>query len=176
MIDKNSLLFDKDKFAYIIEKIKNEYTSQEEFAKEADIGRTYISQYMNKKLDAPPKPRVLKKIANASKNLVTYEELASICGYIQIENEFKELENGNIDFLIEDYKSKDEQIKKIKELIEGIEAHKKSEEERLNIILNDDKLRLLYVDTTNLIKNEISLDERRLKGLRIGLEKLLKEK
>ena len=47
MIDKNSLLFDKDKFAKIIKQIKEQYDSQEDFAKKASVSRTYLSQYMN---------------------------------------------------------------------------------------------------------------------------------
>lgn len=176
MIDKESLIFDKKKFADIITKIRDQYTSQEEFSEKSGIGRTYISQYMNQRLDSPPKPRVLKNLAKASNGLVSYEELAEICGYIQIEKQFKELENGNIDFLIKDYKTKEEQIQHLKKLITDIESHKKSEEERLNTILNNDKLKLLYVDTTNLIKNEILLDEKRLKGLKIGLNNLMKKK
>lgn len=176
MIDKESLIFDKKKFADIIVKIRNLYNSQEEFAEKAGIGRTYISQYMNQRLDAPPKPSVLKKLSEASKGLVSYEDLAEICGYIQIENEFRELEKGNVDFLINDYKTKEEQIAYLKKLIKTIEDHKKFEEERLNNILKDDNLKLLYVDTTNLMKNEIILDEKRLKGLKIGLNNLLKGK
>ena len=175
MIDKNSLLFDKNTFADIITQIREQYSSQEEFSEKSNIGRTYISQYMNKKLDAPPKPRVLKNLANASMGIITYEELMEICGYVHIENEFKELENGNIDFLLEGLISKEDKIHRIEELINSIEAHKKSEENRLHIIINDNKLKLLYADTTNLIKNEISLDERRLLGLRKGLEKLQKQ-
>lgn len=80
-------MFDKNKFAQIIKNIKETYNSQEEFSKNSSIGRTYLSQYMNMKLDEPPKPKILKKLANSSNGLITYEELMSICGYIN-ENDF----------------------------------------------------------------------------------------
>lgn len=74
-------MFDKSKFALIIKKIKESYPSQEEFSKISGIGRTYLSQYMNMKIDNPPKPKILEKLADASKGIVTYEELMQVCGY-----------------------------------------------------------------------------------------------
>lgn len=81
-------MFDKNKFAQIIKDIKETYHSQEEFSKKSEIGRTYLSQYMNKKLDEPPKPKILEKLANASHDITTYKELMRICGYVE-----KTLEN-----------------------------------------------------------------------------------
>lgn len=75
-------MFDKNKFAKIIRNIKESYESQEEFAKKSGIGRTYLSQYMNAKLDTPPKPKTLEKLADASHGITTYQELMVICGYI----------------------------------------------------------------------------------------------
>ena len=74
-------MFDKSKFALIIKKIKESYSSQEEFSKISGIGRTYLSQYMNMKIDNPPKPEILKKLADASNNIISYNELMEICGY-----------------------------------------------------------------------------------------------
>lgn len=75
-------MFNKEKFSLIIREIKNIYDSQEEFSKSSNIGRTSLSQYMNCRLDKPPKPSILKKIATASKGITTYDELMKICGYI----------------------------------------------------------------------------------------------
>lgn len=80
-------MFDKNKFAKIIKDIKANYISQEEFAKKSGIGRTYLSQYMNMKLDKPPKPEILEKLANASCNITNYNELMNICGYLDEEIE-----------------------------------------------------------------------------------------
>lgn len=74
-------MFDKNKFAQIIKNIKEIYSSQEEFAEKSGIGRTYLSQYMNMKLDKPPKPEILEKLAVSSNGIVTYDELMTVCGY-----------------------------------------------------------------------------------------------
>lgn len=79
-------MFDKNKFAKILKKINETYDSQREFSKKSEINRTYLSQYMNMKLDEPPKPKTLEKLANASHSLITYEELMLICGYINSTN------------------------------------------------------------------------------------------
>ena len=44
---------------------------------------------MNAKLDAPPKPKILEKLANSSNGVITYKELLNICGYTE-----KTLENN----------------------------------------------------------------------------------
>ena len=75
-------MFDKVKFAHIIKNIKEKYHSQEDFSKKSGIGRTYISQYMNMKIEEPPKPKTLEKLADASRGLTSYHELMEICGYI----------------------------------------------------------------------------------------------
>lgn len=77
-------MFNKNQFAKLINDIKQTYSSQEEFSKYSGIGRTYISQYMNCRIDTPPKPKILEKIANASKGITTYEDLMHICGYIDL--------------------------------------------------------------------------------------------
>lgn len=81
-------MFDKSKFAQIIKSIKETYDSQEDFSKKSNIGRTYLSQYMNMKLDEPPKPKTLEKLANASNGITSFKELMQICGYSEknIEN------------------------------------------------------------------------------------------
>lgn len=75
-------MFDKNKFANIIRKIKDTYSNQEDFSKKSGIGRTYLSQYMNMKIDNPPKPRILEKLANASNGITTYKELMLVCNYV----------------------------------------------------------------------------------------------
>lgn len=82
-------MFDKNKFAQIIKNIKETYNSQEEFSKKSGIGRTYLSQYMNMKLDEPPKPKILEKLANASNDIISYNELMNICGYTDANSLYK---------------------------------------------------------------------------------------
>ena len=75
--------FNKEEFAKIIMKIYLKYRNQRDFAKKSTISRTYLSQYMNMKLEEPPKPGILKKLAQASKGVATYQELMNVCGYLE---------------------------------------------------------------------------------------------
>lgn len=75
-------MFDKSKFAQILKNINETYINQRDFSKKSEINRTYLSQYMNKQLDNPPKPEILKRLANSSHGITNYNELMSICGYI----------------------------------------------------------------------------------------------
>ncbi len=92
-------MFDKLKFAQILRNITSTYESQRDFSKKSGINRTYLSQYMNMKLDEPPKPKILEKLANASHNITNYPKLMEICGYIDSRLDtnsllsYKELEN-----------------------------------------------------------------------------------
>lgn len=79
-------MFNKECFANIISKIKNTYDSQVEFSEKSGVGRTYLSQYMNMRLNNPPKPEILQRIADNSNGITTYEELMEICGYITVFN------------------------------------------------------------------------------------------
>lgn len=75
-------MFDKEKFAQILKRINDTYNNQRDFAKHSNINRTYLSQYMNMKLDEPPKPIILERLANNSNGLIDYNKLMEICGYI----------------------------------------------------------------------------------------------
>lgn len=75
-------MFDKKEFADILKKINSTYSTMTEFAQKACFDRTYISKYINMKLDNPPTPKVLKKIANASNGITDYTELMLICNYL----------------------------------------------------------------------------------------------
>ena len=83
-------MFDIKKFSTILQKISDSYSSITEFAKKSEVNRTYLSKYINMKLDSPPTPKILEKIANSSNGMTTYEELMKICGYIN-ENTVKHL-------------------------------------------------------------------------------------
>ena len=78
-------MFNKNRFAQILKNISETFENQRDFSKKSEINRTYLSQYMNMKIDKPPKPEILKRIADNSKGVTTYEELMEICGY-QAEN------------------------------------------------------------------------------------------
>lgn len=77
-------MFDKITFANILKNINNAYPNQRVFANQLKLlNRTYISKYINLRLDNPPRPEVLKELAENSKGITTYEELMLICGHIE---------------------------------------------------------------------------------------------
>lgn len=82
-------MFDLDTFSKILDKINSTYDTMSDFAMKASLDRTYISKYINKKLNNPPSPEIIKKIANASNGITTYYELMEICGYIDLRIVFK---------------------------------------------------------------------------------------
>lgn len=97
-------MFDKNKFAQILKNINETYTSQRDFSKKSEINRTYLSQYMNMKLDEPPQPKTLIKLANASNGLTNYNELMKICGYIHNdENSYLLCSYKNLDNIEQEY-------------------------------------------------------------------------
>lgn len=79
--------FNKEKFAKILKKINDSYPSQRGFARISNVNRTYISKYINKKINYPPRPNLLQRIANNSNGLATYDELMEVCGYIKESDE-----------------------------------------------------------------------------------------
>lgn len=86
-------MFNKYLFSNILNKINSNYDSMTEFGKKANLDRTYISKYINNKLDNPPSPEILKKISEASNGITSYYELMEICGYIDLSSVFL-LDNG----------------------------------------------------------------------------------
>lgn len=75
-------MFNKSEFSHTLSRINDTYNTMTDFAKKASFDRTYISKYINLKLNNPPTPKILNKIANASNGITTYEELMNICGYL----------------------------------------------------------------------------------------------
>lgn len=75
-------MFNKKEFSNILQKISTTYSSISEFAEKSGVNRTYISKYINMKLDNPPTPKILEKIADASNGIITYKRLMLICNYI----------------------------------------------------------------------------------------------
>lgn len=89
-------MFNQEKFSEIIIKIKDYYGSISDFANAADIGRSYLSKYKNNRIPAPPTPKVLEKIAEASAGITNYDELMQICGYLSSNVSSKDIMAQNI--------------------------------------------------------------------------------
>ena len=85
-------MFNKIEFSNILKRINSTYDTMSEFASRASFDRTYISKYINLKLDKAPSPSILQKIADASKGIVSYIDLMKICGYLTLDIK-EELEN-----------------------------------------------------------------------------------
>lgn len=118
--------FDKKIFSNILQKIYKQYSNQREFAKITNVNRTYISKYINEKLEAPPSPKILKRLAKVSKGLSTYQELMKICGYLnddkmiitmksnKRESKLKQIINFIDGLTIDEFNSLKEEIKNAK--------------------------------------------------------------
>lgn len=89
-------MFNQDKFSEIITKIKNFYGSVSDFANAAGVGRSYLSKYKNKRIPAPPTPKVLERIAEASNGITDYDELMQVCGYLNSNMSSKDIMAQNI--------------------------------------------------------------------------------
>lgn len=82
LFDKEEGKFLKLEFTNILKRISNNYSSINAFADNAGVDRGYMSRNINSKLDNPPSPKILRKIAKASKGITTYKELMQVCGYL----------------------------------------------------------------------------------------------
>lgn len=87
-------MFDKKIFSEILNRIYKSYSNQRDFAEATGVNRGYLSQYINKKLDNPPSPKILKGIADAAKGITTYDELMYICGHTSTDNKLGNITNS----------------------------------------------------------------------------------
>lgn len=75
-------MFKKTEFKELVEIALGD-RSITQYANESNVNRTYISKIINEKLDSPPSPEILKKLAEHSQGRVTYKELMLIAGYLE---------------------------------------------------------------------------------------------
>lgn len=134
-------MFNKKKFSEILTNIVEQYESISDFANTSKVGRSYISKYINQKIDSPPSPKVLDKIATASKGITTYNELMQICGYIPIDttNNLQSLDvqlsesifNTHIS-LLNKYNLSNKDILQLKKILIERDTNQSSIQEQLN--------------------------------------------
>jgi transcriptional regulator with XRE-family HTH domain len=74
-------MFQRERFKDLLLRAMGELT-QEEFSELCGFNRTYLSKYLNMRLDNPPSPNILKRIAQHALNDVTYEQLMDAAGHI----------------------------------------------------------------------------------------------
>jgi transcriptional regulator with XRE-family HTH domain len=83
--------FDKEKFSKQL-KFVTQNINISDYAEKCGISRSYLSQYIGKHRENPPKPEILKKIADASGGKLDYEELMVTVGYLD-EKRYEERKN-----------------------------------------------------------------------------------
>lgn len=134
-------MFEQKKFSIILEKIVELYGSTVAFASFAHVGRSYLSKYINMKIPSPPTPKILEKIANASRGFTTYDELMKICGYIpeDINSDFRSLdmqlaENifNSYEKILEKYELSQNDLIHIKQVLIKRDSNQSSIENQLN--------------------------------------------
>lgn len=119
-------MFNLNKFSEILRKINDSYDTMSDFGKNASFDRSYISKYINKKLNNPPSPKILEKIAKASHGITTYDELMQVCGYTNTTEE--NYVNAIIEF------SDDKSKKVMAEALEKLLSNKLSLDDLSNFI------------------------------------------
>ena len=77
-------MFNKSKFAELLKKAIGERTTTN-YADITGVNRTYISKLLNEKLDSPPGPEIIKKLASVTHGGVTYEDFMTAAGFIEKE-------------------------------------------------------------------------------------------
>lgn len=179
-------MFNKNEFAKIIKNIKDTYISQEEFANKSGIGRTYLSQYMNMKLDIPPKPRILKKLADASNGITTYKELMLICNYI--DDELDEIFGDSISLISNPYTSSanynpsEQFLLSIIHTYNNLSIYEKSQAEKDKVIKayeyikNDIEYSKLIAKYDKLKKTQTDTDDIEIRAIARDVAKLKPEK
>lgn len=86
-------MFDKKEFRLLLEKALGNRTKTE-YAQASGVNRTYISKLLNEKLDNPPTPDIIKRLANVAHNGITYEQLMKAAGYLDTSIDINEPPSG----------------------------------------------------------------------------------
>lgn len=74
--------FNKEKFAELLLLAKGSERSINQYGLHSDISPAHISRLLRGKLNAPPSPDTIKKLADKAHNGVTYEELMKAAGHL----------------------------------------------------------------------------------------------
>lgn len=130
-------MFDRKKFKDLIEKAIGN-NSITEYAQKSGVNRTYISKYINLKLDNPPNPNILKDLANASEGKVDYKDFMTAAGYLD-DKVIDSINKADIVSNLDDFRKKELMAEEIIEFLikKGI-IHEGEElnEEKLEWIKN----------------------------------------
>lgn len=165
-------MFDIKRFSNILQKISDSYSSISEFAEKSEVNRTYLSKYINQKLDNPPTPKILIKIANASKGITTYEELMTVCGHIK-ENDLDSYLLGMLGLTEQDIAEFNGRLKEI-ELLDNEKIIFRNIVEKMRDEISHNN-RNFKLDIVKYIKNESQETQSKIiKALNLYMEYLKK--
>jgi len=167
-------MFNKEEFSRILLKIQANYNNQEDFAKYSGIGRTSISQYINCKIEIPPKPHLLEKLADASKGITNYNELLWVCGYKQMIDEYSLLINGDLRYLDKLFEGRElsveEKILELNKLKDGLKLYLDSCNSQIEELQTRDNH--LVQDSIATLNVEIKMTNEKINGLEKMIKKL----
>lgn len=77
----NTKLFNKESFAYLLDRAKGD-RSINKYAEETDVSAAHISRFLRQMIDLPPTPETISKFAEKAANDVSYRDLMIAAGYI----------------------------------------------------------------------------------------------
>lgn len=77
--------FDKKRFSELLKNTIGSNRTITEFSSECNLARPYISKFINCKLDTPPSPEAISKIASVARNNITECDLLVAAGYTTYE-------------------------------------------------------------------------------------------
>lgn len=153
-------MFNQDQFSNLLKQINATYDTMTDFAKNASFDRTYISKYINKKLNNPPTPKILEKIAKSSHGITTYEELMEICGYASknINDSYKK---GFIDVQKKLFNIglSEQQIEKIYKLFNSMYVPDNKFQEELSSLMDTipkEKLEEVYIIINGFLEKQVN--------------------
>ncbi|SCY26618.1 hypothetical protein [Alkaliphilus peptidifermentans] len=128
-------LFDKEKFAELLDKAKGG-RSINKYAEECDISAAHISRFLRLMIETPPTPETISKLSSKAYNDVSYRDLMAAAGHIEIGHsaELGDLEDEN-DSTIEDYQQKMGRVSRISPR-EKISQFEEIEKKYFQIILS----------------------------------------
>ena len=73
--------FDKKRFSELLKNTIGSNRTITEFSNECKLARPYISKFINCKLDTPPSPEAISKMASVARNNITEGDLLVAAGY-----------------------------------------------------------------------------------------------
>lgn len=74
-------MFNKERFSELLKLAQGNRTLNE-YARQAEVSNSYISNLMNCKKDTPPEAKTIKKLADAAHNEVTYADMLDAVGLL----------------------------------------------------------------------------------------------